>query len=323
MFDFATTTYTVAVANSVPSVTVTPTATHSRATIAVNGDRVDRGNASDPIPLMPGMPLDIPIVVFAETDPTIIMMTYTVTATRAVPPTISIAAGTSPVTEGAAATFTLTANPVPESNLTVMVTVDDGTGDFISGAAPTTVTINAATTTATLTVPTTNDTTAEAAGTITATVTPGTGYTVDGTDSASVTVQDNDGTDICLRTAAVRDAILATLTPSPACTSVTVGELATITTLDLRSMGITALASGDFAGLSALVTLNLFDNNLDDTLPSNVFAGLTSVQSLFINMNAFTSLPVGIFDELDALVNLALHTNPSFTPGHRSARRHL
>ena len=56
-----------------------------------------------------------------------------------------------------------------------------------------TVTINAADTTATLTVPTTDDSTVEADGTITATVTTGTGYTVDGTDdSASVMVEDND-----------------------------------------------------------------------------------------------------------------------------------
>ena len=110
-------------------------------------------------------------------------------------PAITIAAVSPSVTEGAAATFTLTATPAPASNLTVMVTVTEA-GDFIDGTVPTSVTINAAATTAALTVPTTDDSTAEANGTITATVTTGTGYTVDGTDnSASVTVEDNDGDD--------------------------------------------------------------------------------------------------------------------------------
>ena len=107
-------------------------------------------------------------------------------------PQISIAAVTSPVTEGTAAIFTLTANPAPASDLTVMVTVT-GTGDFIDGAAPTMVTINAAATTATLTVPTTEDRIPEVDGTITATVDTGTGYTVDSTATnarASVTIED-------------------------------------------------------------------------------------------------------------------------------------
>ena len=66
-------------------------------------------------------------------------------------------------------------------------------GDFIAGVAPTSVTIAATTTTATLTVPTTDDGTDEENGSITATVTAGTDYTVDGTaDSASVAVLDDD-----------------------------------------------------------------------------------------------------------------------------------
>ena len=118
---------------------------------------------------------------------------------------------------------------------------------------------------------------------------------------------------VCDRTTQVEDAILAALTPTPACTSVSAGELATITTLDLRNMGIDMLTSSDFAGLSALVELNLFNNNLN-TLPVGVFAGLTSVQRLYINTNQLTSLHADIFDGLDALVDLGLADNP-FTPG--------
>ena len=134
------------------------------------------------------------------------------------------------------------------------------------------------------------------------------------TDTIPITA--STGTNVCGRTARVRNDIV-TLSTASECTSIT--DLATITALDLRGMDITALASGDFAGLtgltsliliqtrlttlpadifadlSSLVTLNLFDNDLN-TLPTNVFAGLTTVESLFINSNNFASLPVGIFN---------------------------
>ena len=67
------------------------------------------------------------------------------------------------MTEGTAATFTLTADTAPASDLTVLVTVTQA-GDFIAGVAPTSVTIAATTTTATLTVPTTDDGTDEENG---------------------------------------------------------------------------------------------------------------------------------------------------------------
>ena len=106
--------------------------------------------------------------------------------------TISIVAVTSPVTEGTAATFRLTADPAPATELTVMVSVTDS-GDFIAGPAPTMVTIAAGETTATLTVETDDDRVDEANGMITATVTNGIGYTVgDPPATASVTITDND-----------------------------------------------------------------------------------------------------------------------------------
>ena len=108
-------------------------------------------------------------------------------------PQITISAGTSPVTEGTAATFTITATAfsAPTSALTVNVDVSED-GNVISGTAPSTVTINANATTATLTVATDNDEADEAASKVTAEVESGTGYTVGSTSSASVTVEDND-----------------------------------------------------------------------------------------------------------------------------------
>ena len=107
------------------------------------------------------------------------------------PPQVTISAGTSPVTEGTAATFTITADPAPATALTVSVKVTED-GDVISGTAPSTVTIDANKTSATLTVATDNDDADESNGVITAEVQSGTGYTVGSSSSASVTVEDND-----------------------------------------------------------------------------------------------------------------------------------
>ena len=105
---------------------------------------------------------------------------------------MTITADTSPVTEGTAATFTITASSAPTTDLTVSVNVSE-TEDVISGTPDATVTINANETTATLTVATDDDNVAEEAGVVTAQVQAGTGYTVGAPSSATVTVNDNDG----------------------------------------------------------------------------------------------------------------------------------
>ena len=117
--------------------------------------------------------------------------TIIVTVVNPAIPSITIAADTSPVTEGTAAAFTLTADPAPGTDLIVTVTVTDS-GNFIAGAAPTTVTITASETTAMLEIPTMADVIDEANGMITATVETGTDYTVGTDDTASVTVDDDD-----------------------------------------------------------------------------------------------------------------------------------
>ena len=104
---------------------------------------------------------------------------------------ITIAAGTSPVTEGTAATFTLTRNGTPATDLPVNVTVTQA-GDFISGTAPTSVTFTGSNTTVTLTVTTHDDAPDEPDGSVTATVTGSTTYFVGPDSSDTVIVQDND-----------------------------------------------------------------------------------------------------------------------------------
>ena len=123
-------------------------------------------------------------------------MTINVTAV-ADDPEVTISAGTSPVTEGTAATFTLSRTATGTA-LTATVSVTE-TGDMISGAAPTQVVFGASATTATLTVATENDAADEPHSRVTATVSTGTGYTVGTANSATVTVRDDEAaTDITL-----------------------------------------------------------------------------------------------------------------------------
>ena len=106
-------------------------------------------------------------------------------------PKVSISAGITPVTEGTSATFTITANPAPSTALTVSVNVSE-TGPVINGTPPSSVTIDATKTTATLTVATDDDDVVEYDYRVTAEVQGGTGYTVGSPSSASVIVLNND-----------------------------------------------------------------------------------------------------------------------------------
>ena len=107
-----------------------------------------------------------------------------------VTPTVSVAAGTSPVTEGTNVSFTLTATPAPATPLTVAVSWSDP-GSFLTGTRPSTVTISTLGT-ATVSASTEDDSIDEADGTVTLTVGSGSGYTVGTPSSADVRVTDDD-----------------------------------------------------------------------------------------------------------------------------------
>ena len=107
-------------------------------------------------------------------------------------PEVSIAAQTSPVTEGTAAVFTLTRGGSPSAALTVDVAVTES-GAMLKAPPPASVTFAADAGTAELTVETDDDGVDETASTITAAVSAGDGHTVDATAaSAAVTVNDDD-----------------------------------------------------------------------------------------------------------------------------------
>ena len=108
------------------------------------------------------------------------------------PPVVSIAASATPVTEGAAAAFTLSRTGATDAALTVTVSVSESEAS-VSGTPPTSVTFAAASASAALSVTTEDDEVAEDASTVTATVSSGSGYTVSGTSgSADVVVEDDD-----------------------------------------------------------------------------------------------------------------------------------
>ena len=107
-------------------------------------------------------------------------------------PVVSIAPVATPVTEGAAAAFTLARTGATAAELTVAVSVSESEA-AVSGTPPASVTFAAGSASATLSVPTVDDEAAEDASTVTATVSSGSGYTVDGTSgSAELVVNDDD-----------------------------------------------------------------------------------------------------------------------------------
>ena len=109
-------------------------------------------------------------------------------------PEISIEAGTNPVTEGVAVTFTLSRTGPTTATLAVDVSVTE-TGSVLSVTPSMTVTFDVGDSSATLTVTTDNDAIVEDPSTVTATVAPASDnrYQVVATaNEATVTVEDND-----------------------------------------------------------------------------------------------------------------------------------
>ncbi len=119
-------------------------------------------------------------------------------------------------------------------------------------------------------------------------------------------------TGICGRTAEVIDGILDEISGITDCALVTDDHLAAITgRMDME--GVTALAAGDFDGLTALEELFLGTNNLNSnsltTLPDDVFDGLTALEKLWLNDNSLITVPADVFEDLTSLMWLSLSNN--------------
>ena len=192
-------------------------------------------------------------------------------------PTITIAAGTTPVTEGASAAFTLTRSGGPPGNpeLTVNVSVTE-TQDMVAAAdkGAKTVIFQANSATAMLGVATVADSVDETDSVVTATVTanPAT-YTVGTSSSATVTVTDDDtrGVTVSAPTLAVNEGssgtytvvldseptASVTVTPSSGNSDVTVSSALTFTTMNwstAQMVTVTAAHDSDAVDDSATIS---------------------------------------------------------------------
>ncbi len=155
-FASATLSYTASVPFSATSITATPTAADANAVITVNGNSVASGMPSGSIALAVGSNM-INTVVTAQDGTT--MKTYTVTVTRAAPPSISIDSVT--VSEGDTnAVFTVTQSATSDLTTTFTYSTMNGSavapGDY-TAATDVAGSIPIGMTTATISIPLTDD----------------------------------------------------------------------------------------------------------------------------------------------------------------------
>ena len=192
-------------------------------------------------------------------------------------PTITIAAGTTPVAEGVSAAFTLTRSGGPPGNpeLTVNVSVTE-TEDMVAAAdkGAKTVIFQANSATAMLGVATVADSVDETNSVVTATVTtnPAT-YTVGTSSSATVTVTDDDtrGVTVSAETLAVNEGssgtytvkldseptASVTVTPSSGNSDVTVSSALTFTTMNWSTaQTVTVMAAQDSDAVDDSATIS-------------------------------------------------------------------
>ncbi|MCY3562576.1 MAG: hypothetical protein OXH26_01440 [bacterium] len=186
-------------------------------------------------------------------------------------PLVSVTAGTSPVTEGTAASFTLTASPAPTNSITVSYTVAQ-TGSYVTAANRGTKQVSIGTSgTATVSVPTQDDSTDEPNGSVTVTVNMGTGYAPGSSSSARVTVNDDDvpaqpQLTVARTTASVTEGTPAafTISASPPSTGpITVRyRLAQSGSFVAGSVGTKTLS---LTGASAAISVATVDDNTDES----------------------------------------------------------
>ena len=203
-------------------------------------------------------------------------------------PVVTITAGTSPVTEGTDATFTLSRTGSTMDSLTVTVDVRES-GAMIRGNAPTVVTFAQNQSQATLTVPTQDDSLDEDDSVITARIMgqQNATYSV-GTDaSATVTVRDNDVS-------------LPVVTITAGTSPVTEGTEVTFT---LRRTGATTGA------LMVSVDVSESGDMFDETPPDEVTFGINEAEKMLTIATATDTT-----DEIDSVITARLTTVSQSSP---------
>ena len=312
-FVSGTTSYTASVGSAVTTITVTPTTSSSSATVEYLDasdtaiEDADTETDGHQISLATGSNT-IKVTVTAADGST--KRTYTLDITRAVPDvTVKYSAASYTATEGGPdAKVTVELSAVPEREVVIPIEAAASGGATAQGETdadysgiPASVTFSATETSKSFTVSAASDSETEdgesvslAFGDFPAGVSAG--------DTVTATVHLADP---CGRTTQVCSAIISAAEVA-GWGNVTPAELRAITKLEVS--GLTELQSGDFAGLTALTTLNLSGNSLA-SLPADIFDGLTALTTLNLSNNSLTSLPAGVFEDLTALTGVDLSGN--------------
>ena len=250
-FDAAATDYAAAVGPAVASTTVTATPSNAGASVTIADSDGSTTDGPRDVSLAVGANTITATVTAADGQTT---ATYTVTVTRAYPlPAISIAAGTSPVTEGTAAVFTLTRTGSTAEALTVAVSVTES-GTMLAANPPASATFDVGESSGTLTAATDDDAVVEGASVVTAAFAGGEGYSAAANaGSAQVSVEDNVAAAFTVTAApeAIAEGESATLTVAIA-NGVTFAEDQTIA---LEFAGGTAAKGTDYTVSSESVVL--------------------------------------------------------------------
>ena len=187
-FDPAMTAYAATAVESVAETTVTATPNDDGASVAIADAHGSTAGTTRDVALDYGENTITATATAADGETT---KAYTVTVTRAYTlPAATIAAGTSPVSEGTDAQFTVSLDKAAKEALTVAVSVSE-TGQAVSGTASS-VTIDPGATAWSLTLATDDDAVVEDASTVTVALAAGDGYTLGAADSGAVMVEDGD-----------------------------------------------------------------------------------------------------------------------------------
>ena len=223
-----------------------------------------------------------------------------------VTPVITISGGNA-VTEGAAATFTVTADTAPSANLTVNLTVSEnasGGRDFVAAGdeGNKTAPIPANMSSATYSVDTVGDSTDEPNGSVTVTVKAGSGYTIGVNSSASVTVNDNDDSGG---------------TPPPANPTVSFASASSTRAEDAGSVNVAVnLSPAPTSGITVNYTVGGTAASGTDFA---ALSGSVSVASGATSVNIPVSITDDSADESDETVVLTLTAGSGYAVGSTSA----
>ena len=249
------------------------------------------------------LPASLPASLFADvpSTATITLPTGT-TINAAVPTTVGTIANITDLVESGSPQTVDVADKFSDPNDTLTYTVES------NNTATTTVEVSGSTVTITPV--------AAGSATITVTATDTAGQTATQTLMVSVNAQEADPTDLCSRTAVVKNVIVSKVSGKTNCADITVAELAGVTGLSFvggslngSSLRGSNLKSGDFAGLTGLTDLRLRFNEIT-TLPADIFSGLSALTRLELDNNQLSTLPTGVFSGLISLTNLNLSNNP-------------